>query len=160
LSVPTTTWQETLPKETPKDYARSVLETLYPGTRIKNIRKRKVKADWTVYANVDDKQDRGLGITGNISLDETTLKANDKSLLQLFFNRERFLPNYYLLLKNSLLDIDDVIKNAVDQHKEETLCPDGMAYTTITYIVPVEKIKHAIISSYPSPDWWTRRHTQ
>ena len=151
-----TTWDNELEKEAPEEYINSILHLLYPGARIKNRRKQKDRIDWTIYANIDDKTDLHLGETGNICLDEKTLYSTDKNLLQLFVNPNK-LPGYHILIKNTLLNPKDVIKNSI---KEEirTTKTENDEFITKAYIIPIFCIKHAIISAYPSTEWWFKPH--
>lgn len=149
-----TTWETEGAKEAPEEYINSILELLYPGARITNRREAHDRVDWTIYANIDDKTDLHLGETGNISLDESTLNSNDKNLLQLFVNPNK-LPGYHILIKNALLNIDQVKADAIKIHERQTET-EKETYTTRTYIMPIYCIKHAIISAFPSVEWWCR----
>jgi len=154
-SIDKTTWDKELEKEAPKEYIRAILNALYPGARIKNRRKENDRVDWTIYANIDDKTDLHLGETGNISLDESTLKSNDKNLLQLFVNPNK-LPGYHILIKNSLLNIELVKENAIEEYVRTTETETG-SFTTKTYIIPIYCIKHAVVSAFPSIEWWYKK---
>jgi len=160
LSSDFTTMEAERQKEAKPEDIRLILRYLYPGLRIKNVRKSNQRTDWTIYANIDDKTDLYLGETGNISIDESTLKDKDQNLIQLFVNPKKF-PGYYLAIKNSWLNTDEIITYATNNDTiiERVTGTNNETYKTRTFIVPVEIIKLAIIHSYPSIEWWCRRRT-
>lgn len=156
LSRDHTTWEERLKIEAKPEDVKIILRYLFPYLRIKNVRKLNQRTDWTIYGNIDDKTDQSLGETGNITIDESTLKCKDKNLLLLYVNPK--FPGYFLLIKNSLLDSDEIINNSLNWNMDTV--EDNESYSTRCFIVSVESIKNAIIHSYPSIEWWYRRRTK
>jgi len=157
------TWEVEGAKEAPRSYIRVLLEIIFPESTITDVTEEHITGiDWRILLangheiHVDDKNDLYLGLTGNISLDEATIKKQDT--IQLFVNFPRFQGNY-LTVFNRLLSHDMVKEKAYKKVGRKQ--PWGG--TTYTYIIQVAKILHAVPDdpryAYPSKDWfkWKRK---
>lgn len=149
-------------KEAPRDYVISILERVYFDSVIVDLKGMNIAgADWELIWPktgkkfiVDDKNDRHLGYTGNINLDEKTLEK--KEVIQLFVNYPDF-EETYLFLDNEKLNKYDIEKNCIE--KLARMQPWGEY--TYSYVIPVAKIGHAVPKhpnfAQPSVEWFMQK---
>lgn len=141
------TWEEETTKEAPADYILEIIKKAYPhAEKIENTRERhETGGDWIIHwktgdkTYVDDKNDKSLGLTGNICIDEKTVEKKDR--IQLFVNYPRFNGKYLFVFNNLLLRIP------LDEWIHERLQPWGK--TTRAYIVPVKLLDSDIYRVHP-----------
>jgi len=150
-------WEDTLPKEIPRNHVKRILEISFPNSKIMDVSSQHIPGvDWIINENdniykIDDKNDRWLGYTGNISLDDSTLKCRDT--IQLFINFPKWMWNYLYIVNNGL-DVEKVISKA-KKHKQMKQPWGGY---TITHIIPIKEIEYAIPKNppliNPNLDWF------
>ena len=152
--LPEAIWKGELAKEAPADEIEKLLRKIFPDAlKIVNIRDRRVSGtDWILeFANfsisLDDKTDKWLGYTGNISLDQRTISNKDR--LQLFVNPD--FPGKYLLIDNNKLNVATIMIHG-KPHQMQT---EG--YKTTTYIIAIKHIENAIVKAKPSVKWFKRK---
>jgi hypothetical protein len=146
-----TTWGEELSKEAPPEYIKEILNKLYPGVRLENLRNlHQPGFDWRMTAQIDDKNDTWLGKTENISLDQKTFGKKDT--YQLFVNYP-VKPGYYILIDNSKLDLVKILFNIKKVAKATT----DDQFSTRSFIVQIKDIQEAIVSCYPPLKWWIEK---
>lgn len=159
------TMEEEIKKEASRDYILPIIRRAYPtATRIEDIREEHLSGiDWKVYfptgnyLEIDDKNDRHLGITGNINLDEKTTEK--KETIQLFVNYPTY-PGYFLFFYNDRITMDYIMENAIKKLSRMQTWGE----LTYSYVIPVHKILQAIPDqpqfSHPQKDWfkWKRAH--